>query len=90
MANRWSAQANLLISIIPGGTARQEIDGADVEYLFAQPALPPHHGIVIGAIVTRRNACISVQVDPAVIGNPQELEADLAGAFEEIRNNQPA
>ncbi|MFT5303602.1 MAG: hypothetical protein ACI814_004422, partial [Mariniblastus sp.] len=81
VANRWSTQANLLISVLPGGTARQQIGGVAVQSLFAQPALPPNHAVVIGAIATRRNVCVTVQVDPEVIGNPLELQADLAKAY---------
>jgi hypothetical protein len=81
VANRWSTQANLLISVLPGGTARQQIGEVAVQSLFAQPALPPNHAVVIGAIATRRNVCVTVQVDPEVIGNPLELQADLAKAY---------
>jgi hypothetical protein len=81
VCNRWSTQANLLISVLPGGTARQQIGGVAVHSLFAQPALPPNHAIVIGAIATRRNVCLTVQIDPEVIGDPSELQADLAQAY---------
>ena len=81
VCNRWSTQANLLISVLPGGTARQQIGGVALHSLFAQPALPPNHAIVIGAIATRRNVCLTVQVDPEVIGDPSELQADLAQAY---------
>ena len=81
VCNRWSTQANLLISFLPAGTAHQQIGGVAVQSLFAQPALPPNHAVVIGAIATRRNVCLTVQVDPEVIGNPSELQADLTQAF---------
>ena len=71
----------MLISVLPGGTARQQIGGVALHSLFAQPALPPNHAIVIGAIATRRNVCLTVQVDPEVIGDPSELQADLAQAY---------
>ena len=87
VCNRWSTQANLLISVLPGGSARQQIGGVAVQSLFAQPALPPNHAVVIGAIATRQNICLTVQVDPDVIRNQLELQADLAQAYASITTN---
>ncbi len=84
IARRWSAQSDILISVLPGGTTRHRIGGVDVQSLFAQPAMPPHHAVVIGVIATRHNVCVTVQVDPEVIGNPQDLKADLSSAYASI------
>ncbi len=83
-AKRWSAQSDILISVLPGGTTRQQIGGVDIQSLFAQPALPPKHAVVIGAIATRHNVCVTVQIDPDVISDPQNLKADLAHAYANI------
>jgi hypothetical protein len=85
VANRWSAQSNLLISVIPGGITRQKIGRAEVESLFAQPALPPNHAVVIGAMITRRSVYLSIQIDPEVICDPLALKTDLARAYASIQ-----
>lgn len=81
VAHRFAHQADLLISLIPGGRSKGTIDGAEVTSLFAQPALPPRHSVVVGITVTRRDVCVTVQVDPARIDCPEELKACFEQAY---------
>ena len=84
VAHRFARQADLLISLIPGGPSKNTIGGADVTALFAQPALPPKHSVVVGVTVSRRDVCVTVQVDPASVDRPQQLKVCFEQAFSQV------
>lgn len=81
VARRFAHQADLLISLIPVGRSKDTIDGAEVTSLFAQPALPPRHSVVVGITVARHHVCVTVQVDPACINHPEELKTCFEQAY---------
>jgi hypothetical protein len=83
LSHRFARQADLLISLIPGGRSKGKIDGAEVTALFAQPALPPSHAVVVGVTVTRCRVSVAVQVDPAMINCVQELKTCFERAYQQ-------
>lgn len=85
---RWSSRANLLISFLPAGPSRQTVLGADITDVYAFPALPNRHSLVIGVMANRRQVTCTVQVDMASDWGRQHLQAAMDQAFQHIAHPQ--
>lgn len=81
VARRFAYQADLLISLIPGGRTKQTLDGAEVLSIFAQPALPPRHSIVVGITLSRCSVCVTLQLDAKQIDDPENLRSCFELAY---------
>lgn len=82
-AHRWSKNANLLISLVPGIVSRPTINGLDVTAIYGLPALAPGHAIAIGMFVSRDKVHVAVVLDPQLVPDHHLLAIDLENALSE-------
>jgi hypothetical protein len=82
-AHRWSKNANLLISLVPGIVSRPTINGLDVTAIYGLPALAPGHAIAIGMFVSRDKVHVAVVLDPQSVPDHHLLGIDLENALSE-------
>lgn len=90
VTRRFAHQADLLISLIPGGRTKQTLAGARILSIFAQPALPPRHSIVVGITLTRFRICMTLQLDAKQIDDPQQLKSCFKLAYRGINQEGAA
>lgn len=83
-AQRWTATSSLLISLIPGPLRLPKFAGAEVESIFALPALAPSHAMAIGVVSLRETVCIAIHLDPAILDDPASLRKDFNQAYHDL------
>jgi hypothetical protein len=83
-AHRWSANANLLITLIPGGPLRPTIGGHEVTAIYGLPAVPPGQALAIGVVISRKWVHVSWIVDPQLVRDYDQLESDIDLTFDEM------
>ena len=82
-AHRWSRNANLLISLVPGIVSRPTISGLAVTAIYGLPAIAPGHAIAIGIFVSRDKVHVAVVLDPQTVPDHDLLRIDLEDALSE-------
>lgn len=69
----YANQADILISLIPAGRKLRNLQSSTVSSVFAQPALPPGHGLSVGIVTYADNVTLALQFDPNVFREPKRL-----------------
>ncbi len=69
----YANRADVLISLIPAGRKRRSLQAATVGSVFAQPAIPPGHGLSVGIVTYAEKVTLALQFDPSVFQNPKSL-----------------
>ncbi len=82
-AHRWSNNANLLISLVPGIVLRPTICGMDVTAIYGLPAIAPGQAIAIGLLVTRDKVHVALVLDPSSVPDHDLLAIDLENSLSE-------
>lgn len=83
-SQRWSRNANLLVSLLPAGPAQPTVLGHRVTSMFALPAIATGQSLAIGIVVAKECVHIAVVLDPQMVRNHQELAADLEASRSEV------
>lgn len=83
-SQRWSRNANLLISFLPAGPFQPKIHGHRVTSLYAMPAIAPGQPLALGIVLAREQVHLALIIDPRSVAEPARLAANIQQSFTEL------